>query len=305
MNILTTKSAIALQTEYANLSGLYAAPASAPRALIVALHGGSVTSRIFDDTIPGEASFVDIAASLGFATIALDRPGYGASAQISPDKTTFDGQIAILQDALKRAWELYGANSAGIFLTGNSIGGMIALCLAAADLELPVLGVSTHGAGLAWLPGFVEQLQSLLTNTSSSTIDPRGRSTVVYGPAWSWDHTADTQLQRSCAPAPIAELRDALTWPERLRQIGALIHVPVHITIAEYDDRWSSAPNVLHELSQLFPAAPFVDIRRQRFVGHQLCVNFAARAFYLHELAFVEECRVQKLTATTRHRSQQ
>jgi hypothetical protein len=33
-------------------------------------------------------------------------------------------------------------------------------------------------------------------------------------------------------------------------------------------------------------------VRRQRFVAHQLSAHLAARAFYLRELAFVEECRV-------------
>ena len=41
--------------------------------------------------------------------------------------------------------------------------------------------------------------------------------------------------------------------------------------------------------------APFVDVRIQRFVGHQLNASLAARAFYLRELAFVEDCRVQKI----------
>lgn len=50
--------------------------------------------------------------------------------------------------------------------------------------------------------------------------------------------------------------------------------------------------SALDELSQIFPQAPFVGVRRQRFVAHQLSANLAARAFYLHELAFVEECRV-------------
>ncbi|HET8841181.1 MAG TPA: hypothetical protein VFN35_06910 [Ktedonobacteraceae bacterium] len=40
------------------------------------------------------------------------------------------------------------------------------------------------------------------------------------------------------------------------------------------------------------PTSAFVDVRCQRFVGHQLSANLAARAFYLRELAFVEECRV-------------
>jgi len=39
------------------LSGIYVKPENRPRALIVALHGGSVTSRIYDQRIPGDSSY--------------------------------------------------------------------------------------------------------------------------------------------------------------------------------------------------------------------------------------------------------
>jgi pimeloyl-ACP methyl ester carboxylesterase len=51
-----------------------------PRAVIVAIHGGGTSAAYFD--CPGHPRFslLRSAASSGFTAIALDRPGYGASA---------------------------------------------------------------------------------------------------------------------------------------------------------------------------------------------------------------------------------
>ncbi|QBD77174.1 alpha/beta hydrolase [Ktedonosporobacter rubrisoli] len=123
MSLSTTRKPILIRAGQSDLSGVYAKPLSAPRALIVALHGGGNSAAIFDNTIPGEAGFLDTAASLGYAVLALDRPGYGASRQIAEELSTFDGQIALLRLALIAAWEQYGADEAGIVLLGQSFGG--------------------------------------------------------------------------------------------------------------------------------------------------------------------------------------
>lgn len=54
------------------------AEAPEPRAVLVALHGGAVTSGYFD--APGRLSLLRAGAAAGFTVVALDRPGYGSSA---------------------------------------------------------------------------------------------------------------------------------------------------------------------------------------------------------------------------------
>src|SRR5260221_12377094 len=125
MSISTTKEPILIRAGQSDLSGVYAKPFSAPRALIVALHGGGNSAAIFDNTIPGEAGFLDTAASLGYAVLALDRPGYGASQQIAEDLSPFDGQIALLRLAPTPAWGQYGHPSAGIGSPCPSFRGLI------------------------------------------------------------------------------------------------------------------------------------------------------------------------------------
>src|SRR5579884_2109444 len=182
MSIAITKHPIVIRAGQSDLSGVYAKPSSAPRALIVALHGGGNSAAIFDTTIPGEAGFLETAASLGYAALALDRPGYRASQQIASDLLTFEGQIALLRLALTAAWEQYGADSAGIVLLGQSFGGLIVLGLAASHPDVPLLGVSTHGTGLQWLPGALQGFQSLLSDAPSVQL-PFDENARSRGPA--------------------------------------------------------------------------------------------------------------------------
>jgi pimeloyl-ACP methyl ester carboxylesterase len=58
--------------------------AARPSAVVVALHGGAVTSGYFDSPVSPRLSLLAAGAALGFTVIALDRPGYGASAPYAP-----------------------------------------------------------------------------------------------------------------------------------------------------------------------------------------------------------------------------
>ncbi|MDT5099087.1 MAG: hypothetical protein QOC76_2824, partial [Mycobacterium sp.] len=51
-----------------------------PKAVIVAIHGGATSAAYFDCPGRPELSLLRSAAANGYTAIALDRPGYGASA---------------------------------------------------------------------------------------------------------------------------------------------------------------------------------------------------------------------------------
>ncbi len=300
MSLSVTRHSVLIRAGQIDLSGVYAQPSGAPRALIVALHGGGNSAAIFDNTIPGEAGFLATAASLGYAVLALDRPGYRASQQIAADLSSFDRQIALLRLALTTAWEQYGADSSGIVLLGQSFGGLISLGLAASQPVVPLLGVSTHGTGLRWQPGALQRFQRLLSAAPSVEL-PFDENARSLGPANSWVHEARERLEQSRTPLPMAEVREVLYFPERLRQVSAEVRVPVQMTLGEYETIWEFSASALDEMSQLFPHAPFVDVHRQRFAPHQPGAHLVARAFYLRELAFVEECRVHSRVTATSH----
>lgn len=92
-----------------------------PRAVIVALHGGAVTSRYFDVPDRPRLSLLRTGAALGFTVIALDRPGYGRSAPYADRMATAGQRVGLTYAAVER---LLAARprGAGLFLLGHSQG---------------------------------------------------------------------------------------------------------------------------------------------------------------------------------------
>jgi pimeloyl-ACP methyl ester carboxylesterase len=103
----------------------------------------------------GADSLLDLAATLGYLVVAVDRPGYGATHGADPELLTFDAQTTILSQALFRVWTDIG-QGAGLVLIGHSIGGMLALCAAATRPAVPLRGVEVSGMGELWQPGLRE-----------------------------------------------------------------------------------------------------------------------------------------------------
>ena len=121
--------------------------ADQPRAVVLALHGGATTARYFDCPGHPALSLLRTAAALGFTVLALDRPGYGASA---PFARTFD-------DPARRVDACYGLaealldsrpRGAGVFVSAHSAGCDLALRMAADPRGQGLLGVELAGTGL-------------------------------------------------------------------------------------------------------------------------------------------------------------
>ncbi|NEE43926.1 alpha/beta hydrolase, partial [Streptomyces sp. SID8455] len=67
------------------LSALLAEPVDmAPRAVLVALHGGGMRAGYFDSRARPGLSLLALGAQLGYTVLAVDRPGYGLSAARLP-----------------------------------------------------------------------------------------------------------------------------------------------------------------------------------------------------------------------------
>jgi len=257
------------------------------RALLVALHGGTYSSKYFDSP---SSALLEFCASLGYSIIALDRPGYGTATSVPFDQLSFDGQVPILRQALAEIWQRYGQQSAGMFLIGHSIGGMIALLLAAEKPHEHLLGVNMTGSGGLYNEQTKVAFASLVSDEPTVMMDIAIKLRAMYGPEWSYPaEQAQYDPQRDVPTAAI-ELAEAQLWGVRLPGVAAQVRVPVQFIVPEHDHIWRPDAEALSHVADMFSAAPFVDVGVQRMAGHSVELHTLARAFYMKVLSFAEEC---------------
>ncbi|MEO6891710.1 MAG: alpha/beta fold hydrolase [Ktedonobacteraceae bacterium] len=262
-----------------------------PRALLVAIHGGTYTSKYFDTP---SSSLLDFCASSGYSILALDRPGYGTATSVPVDQLSFEGQIPVLQQALEVIWHDYGQQSAGMFLIGHSIGGMISLLLATEKPHERLIGMNMTGAGALYNEQTKAAFASLVSDAPTVMMDIAIKIRAMYGPAWSYPEEQAQYDPERDVPTAAIELAEAQTWGARLPQIAAKVRVPVQFMVPEYDHIWRGELEALSHVAEMFSAAPFVDVGIQRMAGHSVELHTLARAFYMKILSFVEECIVYR-----------
>jgi pimeloyl-ACP methyl ester carboxylesterase len=264
-------------------------PEPTDRPLIATLHGGLYTGRYFDVPVPPTGSFVDLATRLGYPTISLDRPSYGASAELPPQQNTFERQAELLAAAIAEL-----ADGTAVVLVGHSIGGMIALTIAALNDGPTLLGVSATGMGAVIPPGGAsEQLAAAAAASGQDVIalPPEQCDPVMFGPPGTFDPGVLDAAHATYAPAPAVELIAASRWAaEKLPRLAPNVRIPVHNVLAEYDALWDASPESIEKLIALFTAAPFIDATVMRAVGHSIDHHNAGPALHLRQLAFAHEC---------------
>jgi len=292
-----TSHSVSIDAGTMKLSGRFLpATSGPPRALLVAVHGGTYTSKYFD-TSP--SLLLEFCASLGYSILALDRPGYGAATSVPLDQLSFDGQVPILRQALEEIWDDYGKQSAGMFLIGHSIGGMISLLLAAENPHKRLLGLNMTGSGAIYQTQTKAAFATLVNDAPAVVMDQAIKVAVMYGPPWSYPEELAKQDPERDVPSPMPEFADAQTWGVRLPQVAADVRVPVQFLVPEYDGIWRGDREALSHVAEMFTSAPFVDVGMLRMMGHSAELHTLARAFYMKILAFVEECIFYRLNRSS------
>ena len=261
------------------------------KPLIAALHGGTYTARYFDVAGSPQGTFMDLAAAAGYPVVSFDRPGYGASSALAPAENTFDRQARLLAGAIAQAAARFSAD--GVFLAGHSIGGMIAMMIAAGDIDFRLTGLSVTGMGAVIRAGGPAHALASLPADETVDLPYDQRDQVMFGPASTWTADAVRAAHGSYAPTPVRELIQAPQWPdEHLPGLAPRITVPVHHALAEFDALWDSSPATVEQFAKLLTAAPFVDASIARATGHSIDHHILGHALHLRQLAFAEECQL-------------
>lgn len=259
-----------------------------PRAVLVAAHGGATTSRYFDLAGRPRLSLVRLGGLLGFTVLAVDRPGYGAS---GPRHRVFDDPERRVDACYALIDALLGsrARGAGVFLMAHSAGCDLAVRMAADPRGAQLLGVELAGTGLRKHADAEQRIRE---------VRQTGNAAIVGELLWYPPNSIPPEVLGGKALAsrsPRYETAVVDDWPDDFRRLAGRITVPVRYTSAEYERFWLTDSAALAEIRPLFAAAPRFLPYTQGGSGHNLSVGFAAAAYHLSLLSFVEECVVRRL----------
>jgi pimeloyl-ACP methyl ester carboxylesterase len=267
------------------MSGLVA-EASDPCAVIVAFHGGASTAAYFDCPGHPRLSMLRAGAGLGFTVVALDRPGYGASAPYPDAMQRPEQRVALAYGAVDK---ILGASprGAGVFLLAHSAGCELAVRMTVDERahDAGLLGLELAGTGLQYADDANEMLK-----TATDTQRPTGLRELLWQPA----HLYPAEVLSGITNSSTGALYEATMVKDWARTdfpaLAAQVRAPVQFSVAEHERVWRSDPAALADIAAIFTASPRFVINEQVDAGHNLSLSVNAAAYHLKVLAFVEEC---------------
>ena len=262
----------------------------APFPLVVALHGGTYTSRYFD--LPGY-SLLARAAALDVPVLAPDRSGYGSSLLLPHGGGTLRDNADFLKGAIGEGWRAHGEGAAGVVLVAHSIGAAIALMVAGESLDWPLIGVAVSGVGLH-TPDESRAAWAALPDSVHVDLPPPVKDQVMFGPAGSFASDMPALSHEADAPVPRAEIIDIVqTWHDQAPEVLARVKPPVHYRQAEFDRLWIVDDAEVDGFGRALTASARVDGAMWRGAGH--CIDFhrGGAALQAQQLGFALQCAAQ------------
>ncbi len=271
--------------------GVRRAGTGSGKPLLALLPGGTYTGAYFD---VAEHSLLDAAAARGFEAVALDRPNYGQSDPLPYEQTTFAENARILSQAIGVLWDEAAPGTPGVVIVAHSIGGAIAVHIAAAqDRTWPLLGLAFSGVNETSPDHVISAWESVPAGVPVE-LSSEQRRMFMYGPDGSFDPAVLEAAASSGVAAPLPELLEIVQgWPVDAPSLAPLVDVPVHYTLAEHDALWLTGEDRVKSFVDKFTRAPFVESRLLEGTGHNIDHHHAGAAFHQDQLDFAERCARQ------------
>ena len=260
-----------------------------PKAVIVAIHGGATSAAYFDCPGRPELSLLRSAAANGYTAIALDRPGYGASAFYHDDMTEPNRRVGFALGAVDK---LIGESpcGAGLFLLAHSAGCELGLRMAVDERATGVLGVELSGTGLR----YGNEAKAVISQ-ATATSRPAGLRDLLWQPTDLYP--PEVLTGGLSAPGAPYEADVTTNWPRRdFPDIAGRVTVPVEFSVADHERVWETTPAVTAAIAALFTASPRVVVNEMADSGHNLSVGWSASEYHRRVLSFVGECAAARET---------
>lgn len=262
-----------------------------PRAVLVALHGGATSAAYFDCPGHPELSLMRTASRLGFTVLALDRPGYGASAPFAEELITAERRIDLIYAAIERHLG-DRPRGAGVFLLAHSAGCELALRVAADDRGAALLGLELAGTGRL----HQSVAQDILWDDKGPRPSAYGIGKLLWHPERLYSESVIGGASIA-SPGPRTEAVTVRDWAgQEFPELAGQVRIPVRFTVGDHEKVWRNDPEELTDVGALFTASPRVVLNFQPNTGHNISVGHTATAYHLKLLSFVEECVVAATT---------
>ena len=178
-----------------------------PKAVIVAVHGGATSAAYFDCPGHPELSLLRAAAAQGYTAIALDRPGYGASAFYHDDMADAGRRVGFAMGAVDKILG-ESARGAGLFLLAHSAGCELGLRMAVDERADGVLGVELSGTGLR----YGDEAKAVISQ-ATATSRPAGLRDLLWQPTDLYP--PEVLTGGLSAPGAPYEAEVTANWPRR------------------------------------------------------------------------------------------
>lgn len=249
--------------------------------LLVCIHGGGCNGGYFD---LGPNSTAAAAQVRGMSVLLVNRPGYAANPGVASDRplTTMAPMIRTFIDEVCAS---QGVGHAGIVIVGHSMGGAIALMVAAGRGDWPLRAIAVSGIGDE--PG--PEVKDWEPEEVTEHIQPeRDALLLFFGPEGSYSWRAPLSLRRVAEPWRLTEVMEMLQdWPRRWRQIAGSVDVPVQIRLAEHDRLWRSEPRIVQRMADALVRSPAVDAAVLPDGGHLYEIHKRGAELIASQIAFL------------------
>jgi len=237
--------------------------------LLACIHGGGSNGRYF--RLKGR-SLAEAAVARGFPVLLVDRPGHAGSPAL-PGSDPIAASVPLIHRFVDEVREVHGGGGkdghgkGGVAVIGHSIGGAVALRLAATCGDRPLLGVAVSGIGDVSPPAV--KAMELPADTTAFTPPPAFAEAIFHDPDRRLDWKALASLRAATEPWLVAEIAEIVnSWPRQWPAVAAAIGVPVHLRLAEHDRIWETGTAAVARMAAALGRAPHVDAALLRDGGH-------------------------------------